>query len=201
MGRADVPPRAQIVTQVGDWVRTRYGARMVGALGFENAYAFAMRSDDAARRGIANLDDVAAIAGSLHLASDLEFLERPEWAAVERAYGLRFASARLYNPSFMYRAIASGRADIISAFSSDGRIAAQKLTVLADPRGAIPGYDAVLLVAAKRADDARFVAALQPLVGAIPVEAMREANLMVDRDTDKRSPADAARWLAQKIAR
>ena len=35
---------------------------------------------------------------------------------------------------------------MISAFSSDGRIAAQKLTVLTDPRRAIPGYDAILLV-------------------------------------------------------
>jgi hypothetical protein len=24
---------------------------------------------------------------------------------------------------------------------------------------------------------------------------MRQANLMVDRDTDKRTPAEAARWL------
>ena len=59
----------------------------------------------------------------------------------------------------------------------------------------------MLLVAPARADDARFVDALQPLIGAIRVDAMRQANLMVDRDTDKRTPADAARWLATEIDR
>jgi osmoprotectant transport system permease protein len=39
------------------------------------------------------------------------------------------------------------------------------------------------------------------LVGAIPVETMREANLMVDRTSDKKSPEEAARWLANRIAR
>ncbi|MGL1297065.1 glycine betaine ABC transporter substrate-binding protein, partial [Vibrio parahaemolyticus] len=47
---------------------------------------------------------------------------------------------------FMYRAIESGDADVISAFSSDGRIAADRLTTLDDPRSAIPAYDAVVLV-------------------------------------------------------
>ena len=57
----------------------------------------------------------------------------------------------------------------------------------------------ILLIAPDHADDAEFAAALQPLIGRIPVEAMREANLMVDRDTDKSSPAEAARWLGEKI--
>ena len=96
-----------------------------GALGFENAYAFAMKADAAKARGIATLADLARAAPQLRLGSDLEFLDRPEWAAVQRAYGLRFAAPRAYNPSFMYRAIDGGSADVISAFSSDGRIAAQ----------------------------------------------------------------------------
>src|SRR3546814_19829648 len=106
-----------------------------------------MRGDDARARGIATLDDLARQAPRLTLGSDLEFLERPEWAAVRDAYGLRFAATQRYTPSFMYRALASGRADVISAFSSDGRIAAQNLTVLSDPRGAIPGSDAIMTLA------------------------------------------------------
>ena len=69
------------------------------------------------------------------------------------------------------------------------------LVTLADPRRALPSYDALLLVAPRRADDARFTGALRPLIGAIPVARMRQANLMVDRDADKRTPAEAARWL------
>ena len=99
----------------------------------------------------------------------------------------------------MYRALASGDADVISAFSSDGRIAADHLRVLTDPRGAIPGYDSILLVSPHHAGDARFLAALQPLVGHVPVAAMRQANYLVDRDADKRSPEQAAAWLERKI--
>ena len=47
----------------------------------------------------------------------------------------------------------------------------------------------MLLVSPGRAGDRRLIAALRPLIGAIPVERMRQANLMVDRDDDKRTPA------------
>ncbi len=199
MKRTDVPDRREMVAAIGAWTSKTSGVRLVGALGFENAYAFAMHADDAQRRGISSLDDLAKASPGLKLGSDLEFLERPEWAAVSRAYPLRFAKATPYSPTFMYRALESGSVDVISAFSSDGRIAADRLTVLSDPRHAIPGYDAILLVAPKRATDAKFVAALQPLVGRIPVEAMRAANYQVDRDTDKQTPEAAAKWLAGKV--
>jgi osmoprotectant transport system permease protein len=199
MKRGDVPPRDAIVAGVGKWAADRHRVTLLGSLGFENAYAFAMRGDDAAKRGIKSLADLAAQAPQLDLATDVEFLERPEWRAVKSAYGLSFRSAHPYQPTFMYKALASGEADVIPAFSSDGRIAADRLAVLADPKGAIPGYDAILLLAPSRARDARFRAALQPLVGGIPVEAMREANYMVDRDSAKASPDEAARWLEKKL--
>ncbi len=201
MKRTDVPPRAAIVRGIAARGQKTHGINMLGALGFENAYAFAMRGDQARKLGIATLDDLVAQAPALSFGSDLEFRERPEWAAVKRAYPLSFKSAQAYNPTFMYRAIDSGRADVISAFSSDGRIAAQKLAVLADPRGAIPGYDAILLIDRDHAKDERFLNAVRPLIGHIPVEAMRGANYMVDRDTNKASPEEAAKWLEARIAR
>ncbi len=199
MKRRDVPDRGAMVSAIGDWARRTHGVGLVGALGFENAYAFAMKRDAARDQRIASLDDLVRAAPRLALGSDLEFLERPEWAAVKRAYPLRFARTTPYSPTFMYRALQSGNVDVISAFSSDGRIAAERLTVLTDPRRAIPGYDAILMVAPARARDAAFLAALKPLVGRVPVEAMRTANYQVDRDTDKQTPEAAARWLAARI--
>ncbi|MDF0486814.1 ABC transporter permease/substrate-binding protein [Sphingomonas sp. H39-1-10] len=199
MKRTDVPPRGAIFAGVRDWAARTRGVTLLGGLGFENAYAFAMRGDDAARRGVKTIADLVPIAPKLRLATDIEFLDRPEWAAVKRAYGLAFGSARPYQPTFMYRALESGAADVIPAFSSDGRIAADRLTVLGDPKGAIPGYDAILLLSPGHARDARFRAVLKPLIGRIPVEAMREANYLVDRDTDKKSPDQAARWLEKRV--
>ncbi|WP_310103070.1 ABC transporter permease/substrate-binding protein [Sphingomonas sp. BE138] len=199
MHRTDAPSRTAQLRAIADWARTTRGITMLGALGFENAYAFALRGDAARAQGIATLDDLVRVAPRLRFGADLEFLDRPEWQAIRRAYPLRFASATPYSPTFMYRALESGRADVISAFSSDGRIAADRLTVLADPKRAIPGYDAILLVSPAHRGDRRFAAALRPLIGRIPVATMREANYRVDRDRDKQTPEAAARWLAVRI--
>ena len=197
MRRHDVPPRAAMIAAIGRWAGATSGVRVIGPLGFENAYVFAMRGDVARAHGIATIADLAAQAPQLRLGSDLEFLHRPEWQAVRGAYSLRFAASRSYSPTFMYRALASGDVDVITAFSSDGRIAADRLVVLTDPKGAIPSYDALLLAAPARAREARFVGALTPLIGAIPVTRMQAANYLVDRDTDKQSPQTAARLLAR----
>jgi ABC-type proline/glycine betaine transport system permease subunit/glycine betaine/choline ABC-type transport system substrate-binding protein len=195
LGRSDVPPAQVIRDALTRELARRDGVRVLGTLGFENAYALAMKRSRAAQLGIKSIDDLAAAAPRLRLGSDIEFLSRPEWRSVAAAYRLRFAETRNYSPTFMYRAIADGSADVISAFSSDGRIAALDLVTLADPRHALPSYEAMLLVSPRRAHDARFLAALRPLVGAISIGPMRQANLMVDRDVDKKSPAGAARWL------
>ena len=196
MGRKDSPPREVMLAELTRFMKARYGVTVLGPLGFENAYALAMKADKAKALGVASIDDLAAHAPQLTLGGDLEFLSRPEWAALKSAYGLDFRARKSFNPTFMYRALESGDADVISAFSSDGRIAADKLTVLTDPRHAIPSYDAVLLISPKRAGDQRLKRALMPLIGRISVEHMRQANLLVDRDQDKRSPEQAARVLA-----
>ena len=67
------------------------------------------------------------------------------------------------------------------------------------PEGAFPNYDAIILLSPETGADPDIVAALQPLVGAIAVEAMRAANLSVDRDNDKLSFAETARQLAARI--
>ena len=191
--RADTPPAEAMRAELARRLRERDGVLLIGPLGFENAYALAMRRDRAEALGVRTLDDLARAAPQLELAADLEFLTRPEWRAVRDRYRLAFAGQRSYSPTFMYRAIADGSADVITAFSSDGRIAALDLVTLADPRRALPSYDALLLAAP--GTDPRILASLRPLVGAIPVERMRRANLMVDRDADKKTPAEAGRWL------
>jgi len=197
--RKDIPPRAALLAELTRQLKTRYGVTVLGSLGFENAYALAMKADQARSLGVKSLDDLSGRAGQLTLGADLEFLSRPEWAGLQKAYGLQFKSQRSFNPTFMYRAIEGGEADVISAFSSDGRIAADHLVTLSDPKGAIPAYDAVVLISPKRAADRRLISALTPLLGAIPVERMRDANLTVDRDADKKTPAEAARALAAAI--
>jgi osmoprotectant transport system permease protein len=199
MKRRDIVPRAAMIAGVAAWAKRQHGVTLAGSLGFENAYAFAVRPDTAKRLDLRSLDDLAAQSPALRLGTDIEFLERPEWRQVKAAYPMRFAEARPFQPTIMYNALASGRVDAITAFSSDGRIAADRLVVLSDPRGAMPSYDALLLLSPAHARDRRFAEALRPLIGRIDVERMRQANYMVDRAEDKRSPDDAAAWLARQI--
>ena len=201
LNRKDNPGRTEVLKQLTSELKTRDGVTVLGSLGFENAYAFVMRPDRAAALHIATIADLAREAPKLTLGSDLEFLSRPEWKAVEGAYGLKYKTKKSYQPTYMYRALMGGEADVISAFSSDGRIAADKLTILTDPKGAIPPYDAVVLISPKRAHDKRLIAALQPLIGKIDVAAMQAANYSVDRDQGKASPAEAARALEARLGR
>jgi osmoprotectant transport system permease protein len=200
MKRADMPGRKAVLDRLSSWLAKR-GDGYVGALGFENAYAFAMRRDRAKALGIETLADLAAHAPQLKIGGDFEIFSRPEWNGVVKAYGLRFAVRRQYQANFMYGAVANGDVDVISAFSSDGRIAQYDLKILGDPKHALPPYDAVLLVSPRYAHDERFLAALRPLVGAIGLAPMQRANLMVDRDKDKATAGQAAAMLEAAIPR
>jgi osmoprotectant transport system permease protein len=201
MQRGDVPPDPEIVlAEVGRYLAETHGITLVGALGFENAYALAMRDETAGRLGITTISELAGHAPELVIAGDYEFFSRPEWTALERAYGLRFRDRRSMDSSLMYTAAASAQVDVISAFSTDGRIAALGLTVLADDRHVIPPYDAVILASARLAHEAPdVIAALRPLAGSIDADTMRRLNGAVDQDGE--SPAAAARtFLAHRRA-
>ena len=199
MNRNDMPGRETVLKDMAAWLKTKYGIHYVGPLGFENAYAFAMKRDVAERLGINSLADLATYAPRMKIGGDYEFFGRPEWTAVKKAYGLSFAVKRQYQSNFMYRAVADGDVDVIAAFSSDGRIAQYDLKLLSDPKHALPPYDAVLLVSPQHAHDTKMLNALKPLIGGIDLKTMQRANLMVDRQTDKRSPKDAARWIEKQL--
>ena len=199
MKRHDTPDRTAVLNGVAAWLKQTQGVRDLGSLGFENAYAFAMRRDVAQRYGIHSIADLAAYAPNMKIGGDYEFFGRPEWAAVKKAYGLNFAVMRQYQSNFMYRAVQDGDVDVIAGFSSDGRIAQYHLQLLSDPKHALPPYDAVLLISPKYARDRKLIDALKPLIGAINLATMQHANLMVDRQTDKRSPDEAARWIEEQL--
>jgi len=198
MHRSDRPDRAAMLAALAQWLRASHGIRLLGALGFENAYALAMTRARAQALGIHSIADLAARAGTLTIAGDYEFFSRPEWRTLREAYGLRFGAQRIMQPEFLYRAAADGDADVISAYTSDGRIAQYDLVTLADTKQVIPHYDAVVLLSARCARDEALVAALAPLVGAIDLRLMRAANRRV---ADGSSPDETAGWLWDSITR
>jgi osmoprotectant transport system permease protein len=199
MGRKDVKPRAEVSAAVTQWLAETRGIRSLGELGFENAYALAMPRAKAQALGVRSIADLVAHAPQLSIAGDYEFFARPEWRALRDAYRFTFREQRQMQSEFMYSAVAAGEVDVISAYTSDGRIAQYDLVVLSDPKQAIPPYDAILLVSPRRAKDDAFIATLRPLIGAIDVTLMRAANLKVAKGGNGSSPEEVARWLWGEI--
>jgi osmoprotectant transport system permease protein len=177
---------------------TEYGIEVAAVLGFENAYVLAMRGDRARALGITSVAELAREAPRLELGADYEFLARAEWRALADAYRLSFRATRSMDPSLMYEALLSGQVDVISAFSSDGRIAALDLALLREPRGVIPPYDAIVLVGPRLARERpAIVRALHGLESAIDARTMQRLNGLVDQAG--RSPRAVAReWLDQR---
>jgi osmoprotectant transport system permease protein len=199
MKRNDIKPPDVMLAEVADWLARAHKITLLGGLGFENAYALAMPRKRAEVLGIRSMADLARNAGSLSIAGDYEFFGRPEWKALQGAYGLAFQKERTMQPEFMYPAAAAGDVDVISAYTSDGRIAQYDLVVIADEKHAIPSYDAILLIAPKRANDTLLRDALRPLIGAIDVETMRAANLRANGNDAAAAPDAVARWLWEKV--
>ncbi|KQW22104.1 ABC transporter permease [Afipia sp. Root123D2] len=197
--QSDIPPRKELLADLTRILADKYNVTLLGNLGFENAYALAMPRKRADELGIHSIADLAGHAGSFSIAGDYEFFSRPEWTSVKKTYGLSFKEQRQMQSNFMYAAVASGEVDIIAGYTSDGQIAKYDLVTLDDPKQAIPPYDAVVLLSPDRAADQPLRAALKPLLGAIDITTMREANLRASGNGQ--SSSDVARWLWEKIGK
>jgi osmoprotectant transport system permease protein len=198
--RTGIKPREELLAELKA-ILAQQKVTLLGELGFENAYALVMPRQRAETLGIHSIADLASHASSLSMAADYEFFSRPEWAGLQQAYGLKFRAQRQMQPDFMYAAVASGEVDVIAGYTSDGLIAKYDLVVLDDPRHAIPPYDAIVLLAPKRAGDQALRDALAPLLGRIDIADMREANLRAAGGDGASSPSAVARWLWEKIGK
>ena len=197
---SEIKPRAELLAELKTLL-AHQGVTLLGELGFENAYALVMPKKRAEALHIRTIADLAAHAPTMSIAADYEFFSRPEWESLRQAYGLKFRAQRQMQPDFMYAAAASGEVDVIAGYTSDGLIAKYDLVALGDPRQAIPPYDAIVLLAPKRATDQALRSALQPLLGRIDIADMREANLRAAGGNDASSPEAVARWLWDKIGK
>ena len=148
-----------------------------------NAYAVAARAPDAETLGLTRISDLIPLGNTLSMGGDFEFFSRPEWKSIRDIYGITFQEQRTMDAALMYQAAASGAVDLISAYTTDGRISTYNLRVLEDDRFAIPPYDAVILVSKqlmRRWPDV--IEAISALDGTIDVDAMRRMNLEVDEE-------------------
>ena len=197
MNETSNPGRQAVLAKVGAFVQENDGMYNVGPLGFQNLYALAMRKDRAAELGIETIDDMVPIANTLVAAGDLEFFGRPEWIALRDTYNIDFAEKLTFDTALMYTAVDRGQVDIITAYTSDGRIDAYNLKIIADPRNSLLPYDGMLIASASAAKNPLFLEIVGGLVNRISDETMREANRIVD--VNGGSISDAVNYLRSMI--
>jgi len=201
MKREGLPERREEVLEaVRSYLAEEHGILLVAALGFENTYALGMQAARARELGLTRISDLPRVARRLAIGGDFEFFARAEWKALESVYGLVFREQRTMDASLMYPAVEAGDVDVISAYSTDGRIAALGLVLLEDDRGVIPPYDAIVLASPRLArEEPDVIAALQELSGAIDAAQMQKLNHAVDGGGQ--SPREAAAgFLANRAA-
>jgi glycine betaine/choline ABC-type transport system substrate-binding protein len=163
-----------------------YGLTWLAPLGFNDTYALVMRTPG----------KLSQLKGPLRCGFDLEFVDRPDGYKGLAAKGYKFCgSVTQMSPGLMYDALANGQVDVISGYTTDGRIAALKLHVLEDDVRFFPPYQAAPLVGPgffKKAPN--LAAALEKVK--LDDAAMTKANLAVD--IEKRSAKEVARALLKE---
>lgn len=136
--------------------RTRYAATWLTPAPMNDSQALATTRAISERYHLTTLSECSRLAPQLRLATIQEFLARPDGLpGLQRFYGgFHFASVRTYDIALKYEALLDGKADIATAFTTDGTIAARDLIVLRDDRHFWPAYHAAPVV--REATLARF---------------------------------------------
>ena len=185
-------PRALYATVAHEFA-TRYNFVWLEPSPMNDSQALATTKAVAARERIATLSDLAPVASRLRLATIQEFLSRADGLpGLRRVYGgFQFRDVRTYDIALKYEALLTGKADVASAFTTDGAIASDDIVVLHDDRHLWPPYNVAPV--ARRSilqREPRIVRTLDAISPAITDRAAQRMNAAVE--SQHRDPADVA---------
>ncbi len=184
---------AAIYTTVRDAFRTQYDIEWLERSPMNDSQGLATTQAIAQEYHLQTLSDLARAASKLRLATIPEFETRADGLpGLQRLYGgFRFASVRSYDIALKYSALLSGAADVATAFTTDGTIAAKHLVVLEDDKHLWPPYNvapAVRIATLHR--EPRIARILNGIAPRITNGAAQRMNASVE--DDDRDPADVA---------
>ena len=183
---------AQTYRVVGEAYKQRYDLVWLQPSPMNDSQALATTAALAANYAMHDLSAVARLAPQLRLATIPEFTSRPDGLpGLQKFYGgFKFADVRTYDIALKYDALLSGKADVATAFTTDGALASPRLVVLADDRHFWPPYHVAPVVRAAALDkNAGIAKTLDAVSPHITTEAAQRMNAAVEGG---QSPADAA---------
>ena len=167
-------------------------------LGFRDDYAIALHKDWVEENNVVSISDLEPYADGLSLGTDPEFASRPDGLPqIDKVYGFTFGRVRQMQPTLMYEAIKSNQVDAIGAYTTDSRVDLYNLSIVEDDKGALPPYDAVIIVRKEMAENEELMKIFKILEDQIDTETMRRLNRLYD--IDKKEASDIAKeFLVEK---
>jgi osmoprotectant transport system substrate-binding protein len=165
-----------------------------------DSQALATTKAIAQQQHLSTLSDLAPKASGLRLATIQEFLSRPDGLpGLQRVYGgFSFREVRTYDIALKYQALLTGRADVATAFTTDGAVVTDALVLLSDDRHLWSPYNIAPVVRRQTlAGTPRIAAILDRVSPRITNLAAARMNAAVE--SAHRDPADvAAAFLAER---
>lgn len=162
----------------------QFGVEWLMPWGFNNTYALAMRRAHAEELGVTTISELVEHADDLTIGAPQETLVREDGIpGLEATYGIEFGDTVGIDPGLMYSAVANEDVDVITAFSTDGRINALDLVLLEDDKNFYPPYFAAPVVRQElleQSPDVRDV--LNQLAGRLDDAKMTEMNYQADEE-------------------
>lgn len=175
------------------------GVIIVNKLGFEDAYAIAVKKDWAEANDVSKISDLEMHSLEMTIGTDPEFASRKDGLPqIEAVYGFTFMDYKQTVATIMYEAIKNDEVDAISAYTTDTRNDQFDLMILKDDKNALPPYDAIIIVTEVFAsENPDVITVLNKLDGKIDQDTMRSLNYQYD--VDKMESRDIAReFLLEK---
>ncbi len=176
----------------------RFHATWLTPAPMNDSQALATTREISRRLNLTTLTECSRLAPQLRLATIQEFLARPDGLpGLQRYYGgFHFQSIRTYDIALKYEALLTGKADVATAFTTDGTIAARGLVVLRDDRHFWPAYHAAPVVrTATLVRFPRMRAALDALSARLSTSAVASMNERIE--SAQMSPAAVAHGFLQ----
>ncbi|GIN84501.1 glycine betaine/carnitine/choline-binding protein OpuCC [Heyndrickxia sporothermodurans] len=177
----------------------RFDQTWFDSFGFANSYAFTVSKEFAKKEQLQKVSDLKPKINDLSLGVDNSWLKRKGdgYQGFVKEYGFEFGHTYPMQIGLVYKAVQSGKMDVVLAYTTDGRISAYNLKVLDDDKQFFPPYDASPVVrndVLKQHPELKDI--LQKLVGKINTEKMQELNY--ESDGKMKEPSVVAKQFLEE---
>lgn len=184
--------------ELKDRYEKEYRLTWKGMFGFNDTYGIGIRKELADRYDIKTYSDLARYSSEFTFGAEYDFFERNDgFKPLSEVYGFHFKSKLDMDNGLKYKALLSGKIDVMTVFTTDGQVSDERIKVLEDDKKFYPSYMAGMVVSENILKKyPRLGPALDKLNGLIDEDEMARMNLEVE--AEGKSPAQAASDFLKK---